>query len=123
MSVSSATHALPHAVVPLQYEQSTPPSESCGPPHPNAYELLPHVDWHVPPAHTSPSAHATPQPPQLRESVIVSTQAAVEELLPPPHAVVPVGQPVAQRPFAHAPPPGQIGPQEPALHTWPSVHA
>ena len=45
---------------------------------------------------SDPPVQATPQPPQLRSLVRVSTQA-------PAHAVVPAGQ---------------VTPQAPPLHTW-----
>ena len=55
---------------------------------------------HLPAVHTCPEPQAVPQPPQLRGSVDVSTQA-------PPHKDCPVAQELAQAPFEH---------------TWPTWH-
>ena len=115
-----AAHVPPPAA---QLEQSTaPPSAEGGAAQPLAPELRPHEDTQTPLAQISLPPHDVPQAPQWFESVCRSAQDPVTSLLPPPQAVWPDGQDVAQKPFAQYPPPVQSGVQPPFTQLWPLEH-
>jgi len=77
----------------------------------------PQVVTHAPALQLWPTEQATPQAPQLLESLLVFVHVAVAPEPALVHSFVPAGHEATQAPFAQTSEPGQMGAQLPDVQT------